>query len=483
MRLPLDPILGEFTNASPVGRHALPPQARFDLQQQTYQLTSAGQNIWGRRDDFLFFWRPMKGDFIATLRGRFPLAGHNPHRKFGWMARSGLADEAANVSAAVHGDGLAILQYRPSPGEETAEVRSPLNSPDVVQLERRGSRWLASFARHGQPLQTVELAGQPLDDEVSLGIFLCSHEEEISETALIDNVRIVRPAGAGFQRDRDPYLSRMEILDLAGGARQLLFEEEGVFEAPNWMKDGSALIYNRAGLLWRYDLSSGEHHRIHTGDVVHNNNDHVISFDGARLAVSSASEGHGSRVYTLPAGGGQPILVTPASPSYLHGWSPDGQHLVYTAMRNGDFDIFRIPVEGGEEVRLTDAPGLDDGPEYSPDGKWIYFNSVRSGSMQIWRMRPDGRAQEQLTADEYNNWFPHVSPDGERVLFVSYLPGEVEPNDHPAAKRVYLRSMPLNGGEIRVVAYLYGGQGTMNVPSWSPDSTRAAFVSNSLPYR
>ena len=149
--------------------------------------------------------------------------------------------------------------------------------------------------------------------------------------------------------------------------------------------------------------------------------------------------------------GGQPVQITPIGPSYLHGWSPDGKFLVFTGQRNGIFDIYRVPAAGGEETQLTHTPGLDDGPEYTPDGKYIYFNSVRSGRMQIWRMQPDGSAQEQLTDDEYNNWFPHVSPDGSQIIFVTYLVGEVEPSDHPAAKRVYLRTMPIDGGVPKVV--------------------------------
>lgn len=480
---PLSSPLGEFNAQTAIGRHSVEPVVFFDPTQQTYQLTSAGQNIWGRQDDFLFLWRKLRGDFIATLSGHFPSRGVNAHRKFGWMARASLDPAAANAAAALHGDGLAILQFRPSSAAETGEVRSPLNAPDVIQLERRGSTFLASFARKGEPLQTVETNNLELGEELYLGIFACSHEELVAEQALLENVRIAVPAQPGFLRERDPWLSRMEILDLSNGRRTLLFESEDVFEAPNWTPDGKALIYNSGGLLWRYDLASGEHRRIHTGSVVHNNNDHVISFDGTQLAVSSHSGERGSQVYTLPIGGGEPALITPLGPSYLHGWSPDGEYLVYTALRNGDFDIYRIPSRGGEEVRLTYERGLDDGPEYSPDGAWIYFNSVRSGSMQLWRMRPAGTDPQQLTADEYNNWFPHVSPDGKRLLFVSYLPGEVEPSDHPPAKRVYLRSMPANGGKPRVEAYLYGGQGTMNVPSWSPDGNRAAFVSNSLPYR
>jgi len=215
-----------------------------------------------------------------------------------------------------------------------------------------------------------------------------------------------------------------------------------------------------------------------------NNNDHVLSFDGSMLAISNHSkEDFHSRVHVVPVQGGTPKLVTPKGPSYLHGWSPDGRFLVYCAERDGEYDIYRIPVEGGQETQLTTAPGLNDGPEYTPDGKYIYFNSVRSGRMQIWRMQPDGGGQEQMTGDGFNDWFPHISPDGKRAVFISYLLEEVAPGDHPPAKRVYIRMMPLEGGRPKVLAYLYGGQGSLNVPSWSPDGRQLAFVSNTVPFQ
>jgi Tol biopolymer transport system component len=175
--------------------------------------------------------------------------------------------------------------------------------------------------------------------------------------------------------------------------------------------------------------------------------------------------------------GGTPKRVTANAPSYLHGWSPDGKYLIYTAERQGEFDIYQISVDGGQEVRLTNTKGLDDGSEYSPDGKYVYFNSARTGTMQLWRMKPDGNGQEQLTHDELNDWFPHVSPDGKRLVFISF-PKDVAPDDHPFYKHVYLRTMPIGGTEPKVIAYLYGGQGTINVSSWAPDNRHVAFVSN-----
>ncbi|HEX2695913.1 MAG TPA: biopolymer transporter TolR, partial [Acidobacteriota bacterium] len=267
--------------------------------------------------------------------------------------------------------------------------------------------------------------------------------------------------------------------DVDSGARTVVLTAPGSIQAPNWTTDGKALIYNGDGLLYRFDLAKGKPVVLDTDFARSNNNDHVLSFDGKRLGISShsAEDGGESVVYALPSEGGKPVRVTAKAPSYLHGWSPDGKTLVYTGGRNDKFDVYKIAVAGGSETRLTDAEGLNDGPEFTPDGRFIYFNSNRTGTMQIWRMRPDGSGQEQVTFGEMQDWFPHVSPDGRRIVFLSF-PKEVASDDHPFYKPVYIRMMPAGGGGPRVISYVYGGQGTINVPSWSPDGKKIAFVSN-----
>jgi TolB protein len=270
-------------------------------------------------------------------------------------------------------------------------------------------------------------------------------------------------------------------MDIDQGVRKVIHSDTTKLQCPNWTPDGKTIIFDRNGLLYRLDLASQNVSVIPTDFANRNNNDHVLSFDGKMLGISHNSpddEGK-SIVYTVASAGGKPARVTAQGPSYLHGWSPDGKLLIYTAQRNGDYDIYRISAMGGKETRLTSTKGLDDGSEYSPDGKYIYYNSVRSGTMQIWRMKPDGSNHEQITNDEFNNWFPHISPDGKWIVFISFSK-EVAPDDHPFYKHVYIRIMPVSGGQPKVLAYVYGGQGTINVPSWSPDSRQIAFISNSV---
>ncbi|MGE5125249.1 MAG: transporter [Betaproteobacteria bacterium] len=272
--------------------------------------------------------------------------------------------------------------------------------------------------------------------------------------------------------------STLETIAIDSKDRRVVRTAAEHFEAPNWSRDGQELVYNSGGLLYAVPVAGGTPRRIDTGFATRCNNDHGLSPDGTELAISDQSQKGGkSLVYVLPARGGTPRLVTPVGPSYWHGWSPDGKTLAYCAERGGEFDVYTIPAAGGQERRLTTAPGLDDGPDYSPDGEWIYFNSERSGTMQIWRMRSDGSDQRQLTSDGHADWFPHPSPDGRWVAFLSY---DKDVKGHPPNKDVMLRLMPAGGGEIEVLARLFGGQGTINVPSWSPDGRQLAFVSYRL---
>jgi sugar lactone lactonase YvrE len=475
--------VGIFDGQADVGRPQ-PGSARYDSQLQTYLVSGSGENMWGDHDDFHLVWKRMTGNFILSTRARFLGRGVEPHRKIGWTVRPSLETSSAHVTAALHGDGLMSLQFRRTTGATTEEAKSRdslPNSDAVIQLERRDGVYIMSVARFGDTLATQELSGVSLPDTVYVGLFVCAHNNSVVERATFSNVRITTPAKRDLVPYRDYLGSNLEILDVGSGNATIVHQYHGSFQAPNWTRDGKALIYAQEGRLFRFDIASRSAQAINTGFATRNNNDHVLSFDGRMMAIShhAVEDSGASIIYTVPTTGGTPKRVTAKGPSYLHGWSPDGRWLVFTGIRGDELDVYKILASGsGQEIRLTSAPGLDDGPEFTPDGAYIYFNSSRTGRMQIWRMRPDGSGQQQVTNDGFNNWFPHISPDGKRIAYLSFPP-DVAADDHPFYKHVLLRLMPIAGGPSRVIAYVYGGQGTINVPSWSPDGKRLAFVSNS----
>ncbi|WP_310589826.1 TolB family protein [Larkinella soli] len=471
--------LGPFEGQADVGRVKRPGSAVYNPETQEFTLVGSGTNMWFGKDEFHLVWKKMKGDFILQTSAEFVGKGVDAHRKIGWIVRTSLDSNATHINAAVHGDGLTSLQFRRKPGAETEEKKSTLTSADVIQLARKGNTYTMSVARKGEAFVTEQVTDLDLGGEVYVGLFVCSHNPDVSEKAVFRNVRIIVPARDNFVPYREYIGSNLEIMDVATGHRRILYRSAESLQAPNWTPDNKALIYNHNGLLYRFDLASRTPKVINTDFATRNNNDHVLSFDGKMLGISHHSKDDGGKsiVYTVPVGGGTPKKITPVGHSYLHGWSPDRKYLIYTGERNGEYDIYRIPSAGGPETRLTTSPGLDDGSEYSPDGKFIYFNSTRSGTMQIWRMKADGSEQTQMTNDEFNNWFPHVSPDGKWIVILSFQK-DVNPDDHPFYKPVYLRLMPVSGGTPKVIAYVYGGQGTINTPSWSPDSKKVALVSN-----
>ncbi len=466
--------IGVFENHSDVGTVLHPGAVEYNAAAKTYTISGSGENMWFANDAFQFVWKKMSGDVSLTADISFLTKTGNEHKKAALIFRQSLDADSVYADVALHASGLTSLQFRDEKGAITREVQSNLSAPKRLRLVKRGDYVYMALGD-----SDLKPAGGwiriPFTGEFYVGLGVCSHDKDVIEQAVFSNVELSqRPA----ENAKPVLYSTLETVTIDSADRRVAYLAEGRFEAPNWTHDGSSFLFNREGHIERLAVGGDKPTQIDTGFANRCNNDHGISPDATQLAISDNSQGdHESLVYTVPIGGGTPHRITQKSPSYWHGWSPDGKTLAFVGQRNGDFDIYAIPAAGGEETRLTTAKGLDDGPEYSPDGKYIYFNSERTGQMQIWRMNTDGSGQEQVFSDDLNNWFPHISPDGQWMVFLTYA---ADVTGHPENKDVMLRLMSLADKKITVLAKLFGGQGTINVPSWSPDSKKLAFVSYML---
>jgi hypothetical protein len=464
--------LGIFQAQQDIGATRRPGSVETGKTPSDYIVAGGGENMWFTNDALHFVWKKVSGEVSLTSEIAFLTQGGNIHRKACLILRQDLDPDSAYADAALHGDGLTSLQFRETKGARTHEIQSNLSAPKRLGIEKRG-KYVSLFVARGD--EALHSAGASIrvafNDPFYIGLGVCAHDNDTLEKALFSNVEV---SDAGSQAAKPGLISTLETMAISSTDRRVVYWTTNLIEAPNWSRDGVNLFFNSRGRIYRLPVTGGGPTAIDTAFASRCNNDHGISPDGSQLVISDQSEERRSLIYILPITGGSPKRVTRLGPSYWHGWSPDGKTLAFCGERDGEFDVYTIPVDGGAEKRLTSAKGLDDGPEYSADGKFIYFNSERSGTMQVWRMRPDGSQQEQITFDDYNNWFPHPSPDGKWIVFLSY---EKEVKGHPENKDVTLRIVPQNGGKIEALARLFGGQGTINVPSWSPDSRRISFVS------
>ncbi len=403
--IPLMPLaaqmkpLGVFDHHQDVGGARIAGNAAYNETDQTYTLSGAGVNMWTDHDQFHFAWKKIKGDFIVQATVRFIGAGKNPHRKLGIIARDDLTATSRYADACVHGDTLTSLQFRPQEAAATEQVEISSFHPTEIQFARTGNQFTFSAAVFGECYKSVSKV-LALNDELYVGLFLCSHEEDAVEQAVFSNVRVIIPAAPDFRPYRDYLGSLLEVMNVTTGHRRILHTETGSIQAPNWTPDNKLIYNSAAGVMYTYDLATNRIAELNTGPCRQNNNDHVLSFDGRMLALSNyAGDPRRSTAFIMPVTGSDaPIQIT--SPevghTYLHGWSPDGKKLVFTGGRKGETGNFRnlwsVDVDTRVETAITPPGTLDDGPEYTPDGQYIYFNSVRTGTMQIWRMRPDGSA-------------------------------------------------------------------------------------------
>jgi Tol biopolymer transport system component len=451
----------------------------YDPAQKTYTLTSAGANLWSTTDAFHFAWKKVSGDVSLTADINFPEAPGNasPHRKAILIFRQNMDADGVYADAAQHGSGLTALQYRRTKGATTQDIELNIDAPKRLRLEKRGDTITMFLSSGGQPLHQVGASIQlHFDGAFYAGIGLCSHNAAVVEKAVFSNVELGAPASS--DTTKDALYSTLQTIQIDEAARvaTVVSTKRALLQAPNWSKDGGYLIFNQDGRIWKIAAKGGAAEAVNIGEATRCNGSHGFSPDGKWLAISCSMPGKPeSRVYLIPAGGGTPRVVTENPNSYWHSWSPDGKTILFTRPNPaGGGNIYAISVDGGAETPLTTGTGINDDPDYAPDGQHIYFNSNRDGNMQIWRMRPDGSDAEQMTSDERNNWTPHVSPDGKSVVFISY---DKDVTGHPSNKDVALRILSTSDGKVRELVNLVGGSGTMNVPSWAPDSRRLAFVS------
>jgi len=482
--------IGQFGNHGDVGTVSTP--GSVTLADGTYRVSASGANIWGSEDAFHYTWTQRSGDLHIAADIAFEGAGVDPHRKAGLMIRQNLTPGSPYADVMVHGDGMVSLQYREVQDGPTRQIVSATWHPKRVRLEREGNFVYFSVAGEDGVLRhaggSFRIAFQA---PYYVGLALSAHNNAVVETANFANVEIAVPQLAyvpdtGYAAQVEATLETIEV----GGvqSRTVVRQFDTKIEAPNWSGDGKTLVYNSGGKIWRIPVEGGEPVQIDTGRHIDNNNDHGLSPDGTQMVISDQIEPDNlSRIHMVTLDGSQPVrevVSDPAARSYWHGWSPDGKVLAYVrvALEGGAYDIWGVNAAGGDPWPLVVGPGVDDGPEYSPDGKYLYFNSTRSGAMALWRADADGSNPVQLTHDPVRrDWFPHISPDGKWIAYVSFG-DDIVIEDHPPNREdVQLRLMPADGSAPPVIlTKLFGGQGTINVPSWSPDGTKVAFVSYRL---
>ncbi len=464
------PDLGLFTDHTDIGAPKRAGTMAYDAAAGTYTIGGSGLNLWAKTDSFHYVWTKMEGDIALSADITFVGQSPEPHRKACLIVRQSLDADSAYADVAVHGDGLTSLQFRETSGDVTHEVQTAISAPHRLRLEKIGDTIYMSLAGADGVLHPSGCSVRlPFKGAFYLGLGVCAHNADAFESAVFSKVELTAPT-----KEVVAVRSSLETVTIVSGDRRSVYHTNDLIEAPLWARDGSSLYFNGEGRIYRLPLAGvARPELLNTGFAVKANNDHGISPDGRSLVISDRTKDGHSRIYLLPITGGTPTEITPLAPSYWLGWSPDGQTLVYYAERDGKAGLFTIPVAGGEEKPLVGTNPSDNGPDFSPDGKWIYFNSDRSGHMQIWRMLADGSGHEQMTKDDYNNWYAHPSPDGKWIIFLSYAQGV---SGHPADQEVRLRLMPASGGEAKVLVTLFGGQGTINAPSWSPDSLKVAYV-------
>jgi hypothetical protein len=463
--------IGLFAEHADVGTVLHPGSVVYDAAKHSYTIRGSGENVWATADAFQFVWKKMEGDFTLTADISVLGQGGDPHKKAMLMARQSLDADSAYADVALHGVGLTSLQARDAKGADTHEIQSNISAPKRLRLQKYGDEftmWLAGedgvFRFSGAAMRV------PLTGQFYVGLGVCAHNKDAVETAEFGRVRL-EAAPAPAQK-----FGVLETVAVGSTDRRVTHVGSLGIGAPNWTRDGASLLFSERGRIESISVMGGEPKLVLDRETplsayAFQN----ISPDGTTLAITEDTEDGASVIAVLPIGGGKPRRVTAGWPtSEWPSWSPDGKSILFLGDRGGPLGLYAIVVSSGDEKRLSSQAAYEDA-EYSPDGQHIYYASRASGAYEIWRMKPDGSQPEQVTHDGVGKWFPHVSPNGREIAFLTPEFGEaISPLD---TAPVALRVLSLDDGKIRVVARFVGDLRSMPVSSWSPDSTRLAFVS------
>jgi Tol biopolymer transport system component len=471
--------LGIFEGHTDIGTVTPPGTVAYNSHTGVYTINAAGWDLWAANDGFHYAWKKLSSDLSLSADIDFPVKTGNHHhfRKAVLMIRQSLDADSAYVDVAQHGDGMVALQYRRAKGADTQDIELNTAQPRRVRLEKRGNVFTLFLSTHGEPLhQAGASISLPLGAPFYVGIGVSAHNAKVPEKATFANLEIkpLAPPDAPAQK---VLYSTVQVIKVAEREATVINSQAAHAQAPNWSRDGKTIVFNQDGHMYSAPATGGGTPQlIDTGSATSCSGSHGFSPDGKWLAITCASPGHTERrVSIIPATGGEPRILTQTT-GYFHSWSPDGKTILFTrgGPQRGMGNIYSISVDGGPETALTTGTGLSDDPDFSPDGKWVYFNTDRWGGMQIGRMHPDGSAVEQVTFDQFKNWTPHPSPDGKMIVFISYPP---DVTTHAANKDITLRILSTTDKSIRNLVNLVGGDGSMNVANWSPDSKSCAFVS------
>jgi len=501
-----DTPIGIFDGQSDIGSALVPGSSSYNTATRQYTLTSAGYNIWYTRDEFRYLWKKMSGDVSLAADVSFPDPKGYSDRKAVLVIRQSLDDDSKEAMIGQHGGGLIHLAQRPERHAMMIDAQFRFGgtlakiTAKRIGIEKRGDSIAIFISLTGEPMHQL---GPPItlhfDGPFYVGIGFTSHLPVTPDTAVLSNVVLENTAGrlemaqvmtASSARTQQQLRSHLFIYDLRDGSTHQVYSADGIWEAPNWSPDGSYLISNSNNGLYKFMLKpdgTAEPQKLAIPAEYRINNDKAISPDGKRLAFSATlPPGRSSQVFLADADGSNARLMVSPTPSYFHGWSPDGKILAFVAQRNnsGQYDVYRIPAAGGAEEQLNSNVHHDDGPDYSPDGRWLYINSDRSGKEAIWRFPasgagPNDAKAEMVVSDAMEDWFPHISPDGKKMVYIGYPTGTATHDPRNAA--VQIKLVTIANGKVaatsKTLVEATGGQGTLNVNSWAPDSMRFAYIS------